>query len=243
MRRYENKVCLVTASTQGIGFAIAERMAKEGGQVIICSRKEKNVKEALDKLKDYKVEGHACNIGNKEQRQALLQKIQEKYGKLDVLVCNQASSTHFGTQMEISETAYDKMWDLNVKSIFYLIKESKELLKKGGKESNVLVVSSVGGRAPHSSIGVYNMTKAALDNMVIWLSQELSDDDIRVNAVSPGLIKTEFAGPLWRGNQGLPKKALGESDQIASVVATMCSQDGSFVNGENFMVHGGFPKI
>ena len=169
--------------------------------------------------------------------------IQEKYGKLDVLVCNQAASTHFGTQMEISEGAYDKMWDLNVKSIFFLIKECLHLLKKGGKESNILIVSSVGAKNPSSMIGVYNMTKAALDNLVIWLAKELADDDIRVNGISPGLIATEFAGPLWKGNQGVPKKALGKPEQIASVAATLCSSDGSFINGENYLVHGGYPKI
>ena len=88
MKRFENKVCFVTASTQGIGFAIAERMAQEGGQVIICSRREKNLKEAMDKLKGYKVEGHICNIGSKDQRMALLKKIGEKYGRIDVLVAN-----------------------------------------------------------------------------------------------------------------------------------------------------------
>ncbi|CDW74099.1 dehydrogenase reductase sdr family member 4 [Stylonychia lemnae] len=243
MNRYKDKVCLVTASTQGIGFAIAKRMAEEGAFVYICSRKEKNVKEALDKLKGLKVEGYPCHIGLKEQRLALLKKIEEKHGRLDVLVCNQAASTHFGSQMDISEGSFDKMWDLNVKSIFYLIKESKELLKKGGKQSNVLVVSSVGGKGPNYTIGVYNMTKAALDNMVVWLAQELIPDDIRLNAISPGLIKTEFSGPLWKDNQGVPAKSLGESDQIASVAATMCSDDGSFVNGENYAVHGGFPKL
>ena len=69
------------------------------------------------------------------------------------------------------------------------------------------------------------------------------DEDIRVNAIAPGLIKTEFSGPLWRGNEGVPKKALGESEQIASVAATMCSSDGSFINGENYQVHGGYQKI
>ncbi len=97
MKRFENKVCFVTASTQGIGFGIAERMAQEGGIVIICSRREKNIKEALDKLKGLKVEGYACNIGSKDQRQALLKKIADKYGRIDVLVANQACSTHFGT--------------------------------------------------------------------------------------------------------------------------------------------------
>ena len=135
------------------------------------------------------------------------------------------------------------MWELNVKSIFYLIKESKELLLKGGKESNILVVSSLGATSPSYTIGVYNMTKAALNNMVVWLAQELMDDNIRVNAISPGLIKTEFSGPLWRENSSIIPKSLGESHQIASVAVMMCSQDGSFVNGENYIVHGGFSKM
>ncbi len=96
MKRYEGKVCLVTASTQGIGLGIAERMAQEGGHVIICSRRQKNVDEALNKLKGLKVEGYTCNIGSREQRLALLKKIEEKHGRIDVLVCNQACSTHFG---------------------------------------------------------------------------------------------------------------------------------------------------
>lgn len=87
------------------------------------------------------------------------------------------------------------------------------------------------------------MTKAALDNMVSWLSQELRDDHIRLNGIAPGLIKTEFSGPLWRNNQGVPKEALGDPDQIGSVAATVCSKDGSFVNGEVYQVHGGFPKL
>ena len=134
--------------------------------------------------------------------------------------------------MSIEERAYDKMWDLNVKSIFFLIQESLHLLKKGGKEANVLVVSSVGGKNPAPLIGVYSMTKAALDNMVIFLSKELIDEDIRVNAIAPGVIKTEFSGPLWKGNEALPEKAQGTSEEIASVVATITSKDGSFMNGE-----------
>jgi len=92
------------------------------------------------------------------------------------------------------------MFDLNVKSVFFLIKESYDLLKKAGKEANVLVISSVTGTNPNPMLGVYGMTKAALDNMVKWMSRELIDEDIRVNGLSPGLILTEFSGPLWKGN-------------------------------------------
>ena len=243
MKRFQDKVCFVTASTQGIGFAIAERMAQEGGKVIICSRREKNVKEALEKLKAYKVEGYACNIGQKDQRLALLKKIEEKHGKIDVLVANQACSTHFGTQLDATELAYDKLFDLNVKSVFFLIKEAKELLIKSGPDANILVVSSVGGKNPHPSLGIYNMTKAALDNMVVWMAQELLSDNIRINGIAPGLIMTEFSGVLWKNNDGVHPKSKGKSEEIGAVAATVCSKDGSFMNGEVYQVHGGFPKL
>ena len=103
------------------------------------------------------------------------------------------------------------MWDLNVKSVFFLIKECKPLLKKG-TNPNILVVSSVGATGPHYTIGVYNMTKAALNNMVVWLAQELMDEDIRINGIGPGLIKTEFSGNLWKNNKAIPATSMGESE-------------------------------
>lgn len=90
--------------------------------------------------------------------------------------------------MDITEAAYDKMFSLNVKSPFFTIKESVHLLKKGGKESTILVVSSIAATSPSPMLGVYGMTKAALNNMVMWMSKELMDDDIRINSISPGLI-------------------------------------------------------
>lgn len=172
-----------------------------------------------------------------------MKKIETAHGKLDVLVLNAACSTHFGTQLEISEAAYDKMFSLNVKSPFFTIKESVPLLKKGGKESVILVVSSVGATSPSPMLGVYGMTKAALNNMVFWMSKELMDDDIRINTISPGLIQTEFSGVLWKKNEEIPKKSQGTPDQVAAVAATMCSQDGSFINGVDFLVHGGYPRL
>ena len=101
-----------------------------------------------------------------------------------------------GAQLDINEKAYDKIWDVNVKSTFFLIAECKDLMEKAGK-ANVCVISSVTGTHPSHMLGVYAMTKAALDNMVKWLHIELREDDIRVNAIAPGLIATDFSGPLW----------------------------------------------
>ena len=165
-------------------------MAKEGAQVIICSRKKSNVDAAIKKISEAggKVEGFAINVGNKADRDQLIDHVQKKYGKLDVLVPNAAVSTHFGNQFEISEKAYDKLWDLNVKSTFFIIKECLPLLKIAGKGSNVCIISSVTGKNPSWTIGVYGSTKAALDNMVRWMADELMSDGIRVTGLAPGLI-------------------------------------------------------
>ena len=177
----------------------------------------------------------------------MLQKIKDMHGgRLDVLVPNAACSTHFGTQLEISEKAYDKLWDLNVKSTFFLIKECYDMLmasKEAGGAANICTISSVTGRNPSPAIGVYSMTKAALDNMTVFLSKELMADGIRVNAVAPGLIKTDFAGPLTTMD-GVPPQSIGQPNYIGSVVATVCSKDdGAFMNGEIYYVNGGFAKI
>ena len=210
-------MCLVTAATAGIGLAIATRMAVEGGKVIICSRKQANVQTAVSSVQaainaaasSGSIEGVAVNVGSSEQRSQLVQIIKDRYGgKLDVLVPNAACSTHFGSQMEISERAYDKMFDLNVKSTFFLIKECIELIREAGAGANICIVSSVTAQEPNWTIGVYGSTKAALENMIKWMKDEFRSDGIRVNGVSPGLIKTEFSGPLWN-NDTVPKDSIG----------------------------------
>jgi len=125
-KRFENKVCIVTASSSGIGFAISERFAREGGIVIINSRSEKNVNDAVKKIQSFggKAEGVVCHVAKAEDRKRLVETIAKKYGGIDVLVPNAAVSTHFGTFMDTSEAAMDKMWEVNVKGVFLLCKEA-----------------------------------------------------------------------------------------------------------------------
>ena len=231
MGRLEGKICLITGGTAGIGLGIAERFAKEGAKVIVCSRKQKN--------DDF--ESYLCNVGKKEERQNLIEEIGEKYGRIDVLVLNVASSTHFGMQMDITEKAYDKMWDINVKSTFFAIKEAKPYLEKA-ENPNILVISSVVGTNPSPPIGVYSMTKAALDNMVKFLSVELRSDGIRINGLAPGLIKTKFAKGIWE-NPNVDEESVGMPKDIGAVAATICSDDGAFCNGEIYQVNGGFGSL
>ena len=241
MKRYEDKVIFITGGTQGIGFGMAQRFCEEGASVIICSRREKNLKEALELLKGYKIEGHICNVGKPEERQALIKSIGEKYGRIDVLVLNVAASTHFGTQLEISERAFDKMFELNVKSTFFTIVEAREWLNKG-TNPNIMVLSSVVSKYPSPTIGVYSMTKAALNSMVESLAFELMDEKIRVNGVAPGSVKTNLTKPIWSTPMGQDQQ-MGSIEQVAGLVSAICSDDGSLCNGEIFYCHGGDHKM
>ena len=135
-RRFENKICLVTGSSTGIGYGICKKFAEEGGTVIISSRKQNNVDAAVQKLRALGLDAHGCvcHVSKKDHRQNLFNFIKEKFGRLDILVPNAAVSTHFGTVLEITEKAFDKIIDVNLKSVFFMIKEFMPLIPKGGGE-------------------------------------------------------------------------------------------------------------
>jgi len=125
-----------------------------------------------------------------------------------------------------------------------MIKESLSLLKKARKGANVLMTSSMSAVDPFYTIGVYGITKAGINNMVKSLSVELMEDSIRVNAIAPGLVDTEMAAPFIKDNPKINDKNCAKPDQIAAVIATICSpNDGAFMNGEVYTVHGGCPRL
>jgi dehydrogenase/reductase SDR family member 4 len=212
--------------------------------VIICSSKEESVKSALKSFDgDKRVQGFQCDVTQKKQRIDLLQRINDMYGQLDVMVLNQAVISHIGKQMEITEEKFDEMINVNLKSIFFMIQEALPLLRKS-KTPNILLTSSMSAVDPFFQIGVYGITKAGVNNMVRSLSVELMPDNIRVNAIAPGLVDTDMAAPFIRDNSLINEKNCAKPEHIASVISTICSDsDGAFMNGEVYTVHGGFPRL
>jgi dehydrogenase/reductase SDR family protein 4 len=145
--------------------------------------------------------------------------------------------------LEISEAAFDKMFDLNVKSVFFMVKEAKYLLMKSKSDPNILFISSASSVKGLPRVGVYAMTKAAMNNMTEWLATELMEDNIRVNCIAPGLIPTKMSGPiveLVNARPEINKKVLGKTDDIGALAATICSEECIFINGESILIHGGF---
>ncbi|PIN21297.1 Reductase [Handroanthus impetiginosus] len=246
-KRFEGKVSIVTASTQGIGFGIAERLGLEGAAVVISSRRQKNVDEAVEKLKAKGIEalGLVCHVSNAQQRKDLIKKTLEKYGKIDVLVCNAAANPTVNGILETKESVLDKLWEINIKTSVLLLQEVAPHLKKG---SSVVFVSSIAAYQPSQGLAMYGVTKTALLGLTKALAAEMAPDT-RVNCVAPGFVPTHFASFLTK-NEGIRKSLeeksllnrLGTTQDMAAAAAYLASDDASYVTGETLVVAGGMPS-
>ncbi|KAH8493433.1 hypothetical protein H0E87_020248 [Populus deltoides] len=246
-KRFEGRVVIVTASTQGIGFSTAERFGLEGASVVISSRKQKNVDEAVEKLKakGIKVVGVICHVSNAQQRKNLIETTVQKYGKIDVVVSNAAVSPSSDSTLETHESVLDKLWEINVKAAILLLKDAAPHMKKG---SSVILISSIGGYHVHDSLAMYGVTKTALFGLTKVLAAEMAPHT-RVNCIAPGFVPTHFTGFI-AGNQALKKSIedktllnrLGTTDDMASAVAFLASDDASYITGETLVVAGGMPS-
>jgi len=249
-RRFEGKVAVVTASTEGIGFAIAERLAEEGASVAVSSRKQANVDKAVASLKakGHKVIGVKCHVGNKEDRIALLEQTEKAFGGIDVVVSNAATNPAMGAILDITESLWDKIMDVNVRSTFFLVKEAVPYMEKRGGGS-VVIVSSVEGYNPSMVLGVYGVSKTALLGLTKALAPQLAQMNIRVNCLAPGLVKTKLSTALWSNDAILEAttarqcvKRIAEPSEMGGVVAFMASDDASYMTGETIVVSGGVPS-
>ncbi|XP_060185148.1 tropinone reductase-like 3 [Lycium barbarum] len=246
-KRFEGKVVIVTASTQGIGFSIAERLGFEGASVVISSRKQENVDEAVKKLRDGGIEvlGLVCHVSNAQQRKNLIEKTIQKYGKLDVVVSNAAVNPSVDAILETKESVLDKLWDINVKASILLLQDAAPYLKKG---SSVVLISSISGYSPPASMGMYGVTKTALLGLTKALAAEMSPDT-RVNCVAPGFVPTHFADFIT-SNEHVRREIegktllnrLGTTHDMAAAVAYLASGDAAYVTGETLVVAGGMPS-
>ncbi|KAL7046495.1 hypothetical protein ACKWTF_002600 [Chironomus riparius] len=247
-RRLDGKVCVVTASTEGIGFAIAKRLGSEGGKIVVSSRKQKSVDNAVEALKSHGVKdviGTSCHVGNSEDRKRLFQTAIETFGRIDCLVSNAAVNPEVGSVTETSEKAWDKIFDINVKAAYLLSKEVKPFLQDSNGGS-IIFVSSIGGYQPFDLLGAYSVSKTALFGLTKALALEVVNDNIRVNCVAPGVIETKFSSALYESEtakettiQMIPMKRLGKVDEIAGVVAFLASDDASYMTGETIAAAGG----
>jgi NAD(P)-dependent dehydrogenase (short-subunit alcohol dehydrogenase family) len=241
----KGKSALVTGATRGIGKSIAEELARAGAKVAICSRKAEACEETREELtrRGFEVLAKPCNVSRKEELQALVDATREKWGALDIVVANAATNPYYGPITDISDDAFDKILANNVKSVLWLAAMTLPGMKHGG---SFIVVGSIGGIIANTVIGAYGMSKAADHHLVRNLAAEWGPKGIRVNAIAPGLIKTEFARALWEDEKRVaerlaitPLRRLGEPRDIGGIAVFLASPAAAFITGQCIVADGG----
>ena len=243
----KGKTAIITGSSRGIGKAIAIRMAQYGAKVMISSRKIDACNAVVEEIKALGGEAYAqeCNIASKEALQNLCDVSYEKLGKVDILVLNAASNPYYGPLAKITDEAFDKIMNNNVKSNLWL---SNMVLPKmaetgGGK---AIVISSIAGIKGSDVLGAYSISKTADLGLVRSLAVEWGPKNITVNALCPGIIKTDFAKALWDNPEILesveknaPLKRIGTPDEVAGAAILLASSSGGFITGQKIVMDGG----
>jgi NAD(P)-dependent dehydrogenase (short-subunit alcohol dehydrogenase family) len=241
------KVAVITGSTRGIGLAIARQFALRGAKVVISSRKADACEAAKDGIVDAGGAAIAvpCNIASKEQLKALVDATVERYGGIDILVCNAAVNPYFGPTATIPDDAYDKIMNSNVRSNVWLCNMALPHIAAAGGGA-AIIVSSIAGIKGTRLLGTYGLSKAADSALARNLAVEWGPKNVRVNALAPGIIKTDFAKALYEDpaieksvTRQYPIGRLGEVDDVAGVAVMLASRAGSFITGQTIVIDGG----
>jgi len=243
----EGKVALITGASKGIGEAIARLFAACGATVVINSRKQEELDKVAESIQTEggKCIGIAANAGDIEACKILVEKVISMYGGIDILVNNAASNPVFGPVVECEEWAFDKIMNVNVKAPFELGKLVYPIMKKRGGGS-VINISSIAALTPDPGLGMYSVSKAALNMLTKVTAKEWGADNIRVNAICPGLIKTKFSEALWQNEKWLnhfviqtPIARMGTVDEIAGLALFLASNASGYCTGTIFTADGG----
>lgn len=243
------RVALLTGASKGMGLAMAEGLAEHGARVVVSSRKLDVCEEAVEginsKVGEERAIAVACNIGYKEQLENLVATTRDRLGPIDILVSNAGVNPFYGRMSEIPDSAFDKTMNSNVRSNHWLAHMvAPDMIAK--KRGSIMVTASTGAFSGSLTLGTYNISKLADIALVRNLALEYGPEGIRVNAICPGLIKTDFARALWdnpdakrNAETNTPLRRLGESDDLKGIAVFLASDASEYVTGQAIAVCGG----
>ena len=243
-----SKIALVTGASRGIGEAAARLLAEQGAHVIISSRKQDACDKVAREIQDDEgqASAFACHIGDLDQIQALFKHIREQHGRLDILVNNAAANPYYGHITETDLGAFSKTVEVNIRGYFFMCINACKLMKEYGGGA-IVNVASVNGVRPGDKQGIYSITKGAIINMTKAFALECGPDNIRVNALLPGLTDTKFAGALTGNEEVLntwlkqiPLRRYAQPSEMAGTILYLVSAASGFATGSCIAVDGGY---
>ncbi|WP_240421312.1 SDR family NAD(P)-dependent oxidoreductase [Paenibacillus periandrae] len=241
------KVALITGASRGIGLAVAEQMARHGAVVVLSSNDEQECRSAQESLRNQGYEAYAipCDVSSKPQLETLVAESLSHYGRIDILVCNAGIGPHSGPIATATDEHWEQTMTVNLRSALWLTNRVIPQMAERN-EGSVILMSSISSVRGNRSIGLYGLSKAGLAQLARNLAVEWGPRNIHVNAISPGLIQTEFAKPMLENPSimerrlGLtPLRRAGTPDEIAGIAVMLASAAGAFVTGQNLIVDGG----
>ena len=243
------QVALLTGASKGMGKSMAMALAEHGSKVVVSSRKLDQCEETAGEINaacgEERAIAIACNIGYKEQLQSLVDETRERLGPIDTLIANAGVNPFYGSMSDIPGEAFDKTMNSNLRSNHWLCQMvAPDMLEKG--KGSIMITASVGAFGPSDTLGTYNISKMADIALVRNLASEWGPKGVRVNALCPGLIKTDFAKALWdnpeaaqRVTDSTPLRRFGESDDFKGIAVFVASDASAYVTGQALTICGG----
>ncbi len=243
------RVALLTGASKGMGLSMAEALAEHGARVVVSSRKIEQCEAAAAQINDRcggdSAIAVACNVGYKDQLESLVGETRSRLGPIDILVANAGVNPFYGPMSEIPDSAFDKIMDTNVRSNHWLCRMvAPDMVGNGG--GSMMITSSTGAFSPSATLGTYCISKLADIALVRNLALEYGPSRVRVNAICPGVVKTDFARALWdnpeaqrNAETNTPLRRLGEPEDLKGIAVFLASDASAYITGQAIAVAGG----
>ena len=254
MKKLEGKVAVITGGNSGIGLATAQRFAsEEGAYVFITGRRQSELDAAVKQIgknNNNNVTGVQGDVSNLADLDRLYDTVKQQKGRIDVLFAN-AGIIELAPLGSITESHFDKIFNINVKGLLFTVQKALPLFQDGG---SIILTASIGGSKGYEGSNVYSATKAAIRSFARSWTVDLKHRKIRVNAISPGVIDTPMTSGMVQSEElgeqlktnlvsAVPMGRMGSPDEIAKAVSFLASDDSSYVTGIELFVDGGMTQI